>query len=256
MVRLGRLENLPLAPGIERQRLLAEVRTALQQPESINQGLHPHMCVPAVLESFLAQTQPEDFLSLVGGLASPEGRAVTASGEVLFRVEDALLDDGTDRTLLDRLVQGAIYAGAERALGRGRSYSSLHHSLDGQPAEGLSSMQTQHMLKVLSGDESWQRNRPSLSTLERALEYAPIPVVLETGQGRGHQMLLQAMDGQSAWLSDPEGEYATPFEGAQLHRGGVQSMSREQLGELMGQAYLKTTWLPFEERDPSTWILG
>lgn len=255
-VALQRLQTQLLAPGIERKQLLQEVEAALERPAEVSQGLHPHMCVPAVLESYVAQTQPEDFVKLVAGLASPEGKAVTASGDVLFRIEDALEDDGTDRNLVDRLVQGAIYAGAERAMGMGRTYSSLHHTLDEEPAQGLNTMQTAHMLKVLTGDESWQRNRPSLYTLKQALEHGPIPVVLGTGGRNGHQVLLESMDDESARLRDPEGAYATAFAGAQLDEDGIMTMPTERLSQLMGQAYLKANWLPFEERDPSSWILG
>ena len=255
-VDLQRLHLQPLAPGVPRQQLLDEVQAALERPEAIDQGLHPHMCVPAILESYLARTQPADFVELVAGLASPQGQAMTRSGEVLFRVEDALEDDGTERSLVDRLLQSAIYSAAERAVGSGRRYSSLHHTLDEEPARGLGTWQTNHMLQQLTGDDSWQKALPSLSTLQSALQHGPIPVVLGTGAGNGHQMLLESIQGGEARLRDPEGEYSSPFAGGRLEAEGVQRMPVERLEAMLGQAYLKSAWLPAEDRDPSSWILG
>ena len=77
---LNRLRIQPFAPGINRDELVSQVEEALENPDKVDQGLHPHMCVPAVLQSYLAQTDPEEFVELVGELASPEGVAETASG--------------------------------------------------------------------------------------------------------------------------------------------------------------------------------
>lgn len=160
---ITRLRTRPIAPGIDRQELIAEAEEAVKHPESMDQGLHPHMCVPAILSEYMAQAQPEDFLQLVGDLASPDGEARTVSGATLFRIEDALEDDGTDRNLLERLLQAAIFDGAERAAGalKGK-YSSLNHSTDGRPAEGLGTWQTAEMLKELTGDDSWSASDPKI----------------------------------------------------------------------------------------------
>lgn len=254
---ITRLRTRPIAPGVDRRELIAEAEEAVKHPESMDQGLHPHMCVPAILSEYMAQSQPEDFLELVGDLASPEGEASTVSGAKLFRIEDALEDDGTDRNLLERLLQAAIFDGAERAAGalKGK-YSSLNHSVDGHPAEGLGTWQTAEMLKQLTGDDTWSVSDPSLSTLDRACEDSPVPLVLKTSEGRGHQMLLIDMDDHQVKLRDPEGEFAVPFEGARITRTGVQTMTREAFEKALGKAYLRQEQLPAEERDPSTWMMG
>lgn len=251
------LKTRPLAPGIDRQKLVEQVEQDVEHPESIDQGLHPHMCVPAVLQGFLAETQPQEYVELVGELASPEGEATTLSGDKLFRIEDALLDDGTDRNLVERLLQAAIFDGAERAAGALKgSYSSLNHSSNGEPAAGLGTWQTTEMLKDLTGDESWEKANPGIKTLDEAAEEGPVPVVLKTGQGRGHQMLLTEVEDGLVELRDPEGEFAVPFEGATITSTGLQTMPVEAFEKAFGKAYLRQHQLPAEDRDPSTWILG
>lgn len=252
-----RLATRPLAPQFERRELLTQVKEAVEQPDTVDQGLHPHMCVPAALQSFMAQTQPEDFIELVGDLASPDGEAETVSGDTLFRIEDALLDDGTGRNLMERLVQAAIFDGAERAAGSLRgSYSSHDHTVGDRPAQGLGTWQTTEMLKNLTGDDSWSKANPSIATLDKAADNGPVPVVVKTGPGRGHQMLLLEVDDGLVELRDPEGEYATAFPGAVLTERGHQTMTIEGFEKVFGKAYLRREQLPPEDRDPSTWMMG
>lgn len=254
---LNRLRIQPFAPGINRDELVSQVEEALENPDKVDQGLHPHMCVPAVLQSYLAQTDPEEFVELVGELASPEGVAETASGHSLFRIEDSLLDDGTDRNLMERLVQAAIFDGAERAAGALRgSYSSLNHTHDGVQASGLGTWQTQEMLRQLTNDPTWTKSNPDSTVLDRACDEEPIPVVLKTGKGRGHQMLLTDITDGVVTLRDPEGEFATPFEGSKLDGKGHQIMPVEAFEKVFEKAYLKSEQLPPEFRDPSTWMMG
>lgn len=246
------LQQRRLHPKIDRARFERELEEVLQKPATALQGMHPHMCVPAALESYLAQVDPEGFVELAVGLASPEGKVRAAGGLTLLRIEDALEDDGTDRRLLDRLVQAALFAGAQQLAGRSITYSSLDHSLDGVPARGLSSVQTEELLEQLTSQE-WSRKRPSLDTLRVAARQGPVPVVLSV-EGGGHQLLLQSLDEHEARLFDPEGEVARAFPGARLE-DGFQVMSPQALEEHLAQAYLKIEQIPAEELSPEEWML-
>lgn len=252
-----RLKTQKFAPGINGMELSRLVEEAVENPSSIDQGLHPHMCVPAVLQGYLAETDPQEYVELVGDLASPEGVAETASGFKLFRIEDCLVDDGTDRNIVERLLQAAIFDGAERAAGALKgSYSSLHHSSDGRKAQGLGTWQTQEMLRRLTNDPTWSKSKPGIETLDQATEENPVPVVLKTGESRGHQMLITDITDDRVTLRDPEGEFAVPFPGAVFDKHGHQVMSAADFEKVFVKAYLKGDQLPPELRDPSTWMMG
>jgi hypothetical protein len=210
------------------------------------------MCVPAALESYLAQTDAKLFVELAASLASSEGIAKTQGGLTLLRIEDALEDDGTDRRLLDRLVQAALFAAAHQLFAASPRYSSLEHSLDGKPTQGLASWQTEELLERLTAEE-WSRKVPTLETLQQAASQGPVPVVLST-HGGGHQLLLQSLDVNEARLLDPEARDAQPFPGARVQEG-FQIMSPEALQKNLAQAYLKISQIPAEELSPEEWML-
>jgi hypothetical protein len=84
------LENLagmatqPLAPGVDRARLLADVVQDLQKPESITQGTR-ESCECASRQNQMALTTPGEYTRLIAALAAPGGEVVLADGHSVLR---------------------------------------------------------------------------------------------------------------------------------------------------------------------------
>ncbi|MEB3186936.1 MAG: hypothetical protein VKP72_05800 [bacterium] len=105
--QLARLATAPLAPGLDRGRLMSDLVQQVADPGLIQQG-DRGTCTVTTLEYSLARRDPAEYVRLVTGLASPSGRVKTAGGKDLVRVEDSLQDDRSSRTAASRLFEAAM----------------------------------------------------------------------------------------------------------------------------------------------------
>jgi hypothetical protein len=109
---IDRLTRQSRASGVDGAEVTRQTLAVLSHPdESVYQGAS-YTCSVTNIERQLAD-RPKTFVQLVDGLTSPEGKARLADGTVLERLEGSLPEDGSLRTLLDRLIQGSLmsYAG-------------------------------------------------------------------------------------------------------------------------------------------------
>lgn len=127
---LDKLASQPLAPEIAGQRadLLASTIREIHDPTAVAQK-HKNTCGAATVQSYLAASNPAEYVRLVAGLAGPEGKAEMQNGGVLKR--DANFMDGSDkgRTISSRLLQPAIMNRS--------SIGSYDNKADGTPIPGL-----------------------------------------------------------------------------------------------------------------------
>lgn len=100
------LDAQPLAPGIDGKALLADALEEIEDPATINQQKQ-NTCGATSAQIFLAKSQPTEYLRLLSGLASPEGKVLTRGGDEIERKEDWSAEDG-GRTLSSRLLQPAF----------------------------------------------------------------------------------------------------------------------------------------------------
>lgn len=112
---LGDLSHQELAPGIDRHTLLAQVHQEVADPVSISQEGKGTCAATSHGQVLLALKAPTDYVELVAGLASPEGKAKLADGTLVSRKPDWRA--GNDRLLAGDLVAGHPY-------NQGRSLSS------------------------------------------------------------------------------------------------------------------------------------
>lgn len=109
------LETQAFAPGIDGKALLADAIEELEDPACINQQKQ-NTCGATSAQIFLAKNQPVEYLRLLSGLASPEGKVETRGGDELERKADWSAEDG-GRTLSSRFLQPAFMELSDGKLG-------------------------------------------------------------------------------------------------------------------------------------------
>lgn len=107
LANLAELSKQPLADGIDRQELLADVLAQLADPIMISQE-QQNTCGPTTGQLLLAMQEPAEYVRLAAGLASPEGSVKLQNDDTIERKSDwnDLEDDG--RTVANRLFQSAL----------------------------------------------------------------------------------------------------------------------------------------------------
>lgn len=147
---LSKLNKQELAPGVDRQQLLSDVVQEVAVPEAIAQR-NRGTCVPTSIEIMLVQQDPAEYVRLIAGLASPAGEVTTAGGDVLKR-EEGVLEDGTSRSLSQKLLAPALME-----LGNGladydnEADEHVGGALDGK--SGLTAAQADAVLESVFGQD-------------------------------------------------------------------------------------------------------
>lgn len=97
----------PLVAGIDRMQLLDELIKDVARPTIIAQGARRERAAIAV-QLRLATRLPAEYVRLVVGLASPEGRVKLASGTMAFRAPGSEKPGVKDLAIPARLLQGYL----------------------------------------------------------------------------------------------------------------------------------------------------
>jgi hypothetical protein len=108
---LGQLLLLAYAPAVEglhaAPTLLGVMVKELAYPEAIRQG-DKGTCTVTACAVALARARPAELVRVVMALASPAGEVELASGATLVREPDTVGDDGSGRTVTQRLLAPAL----------------------------------------------------------------------------------------------------------------------------------------------------
>lgn len=102
----------PLAPGVSRDGLLQSLVQELATPTAIDQG-PKGTCGPTTLLIELAMKNPAEYARLALGLASPSGQVTMVGGQVLTREPGTEGNDGSDRSVTQRLMGAALMEAAK-----------------------------------------------------------------------------------------------------------------------------------------------
>lgn len=146
---LAKLADQELAPGINRRSLVSSLVKELALPASISQG-HRGTCAATAVEMKLIHDNPAEYVRLVSGLASPSGKVNLASGHELHRVPGTNLEDGTKRSLPQRLIAPAFMDAADGSM----TYDNKHdvHRYKGHAySRGLTPGQVDRLLDNVYG---------------------------------------------------------------------------------------------------------
>jgi hypothetical protein len=139
---LAALAEAPLGKGIDRRTLLTETLDELDEPGRVTQGLKL-TCESATVQVLLIRRDAAEYVRLVAGLASPEGRVKLANGDLLARVPDWSSKTDGWRSVPSRLVQPAFATYGNAPL----AYSNTKDRNE----KGESGLTDEQSVKLLSG---------------------------------------------------------------------------------------------------------
>ena len=174
---LSKLNQQELAPGIDRQQLLSEVVQEVAVPEAIAQR-NRGTCVPTSIEIQLVQQNPAEYVRLVSGLASPAGEVTTRGGDVLKR-EEGVLEDGTPRSISQKLLAPALMELGD-GLADYDNKDDKHHGADIDGQTGLTAAQADVVLESLYGHDFAFQNTSSAEEKKTGTDF----VIDEVNAGR------------------------------------------------------------------------
>jgi hypothetical protein len=113
LANLHTIANQELAPefekmGITRDQLLDSIMTEAGDPGKINQDQHG-TCAATSLQYLLCDENPAEYVRLMSGLLSPEGKATMRNGPVLVRDANSIAPDNSiNRSVSERIFQAAM----------------------------------------------------------------------------------------------------------------------------------------------------
>lgn len=184
MTEMHRLSTSKKADGLENNddKVFRETVRELAVPDRINQG-ERNTCAATVPLIQLAKDDPAEYARLVNGMSSPEGKVVTKGGDELQRVPGLEQDDGSGRTITQRLLAPALM---EYANGRFASYDnkSDQHRIAGQDVRkgGLAWFQAESVHETLTGRDFKQLGKYEARNngLGTGIEYVGLKQVEES----------------------------------------------------------------------------
>lgn len=104
---LASLAKQPLADGIDRKELLADVLAHVEDPITISQR-QQNTCGPTTGQLLLARQEPAEYVRIAAGLASPDGKVTLQNGDKIQREDDWNARTDDNRTMGNRLMQTAL----------------------------------------------------------------------------------------------------------------------------------------------------
>jgi hypothetical protein len=145
------LISQPLADGVDRSQLLTDAVQELACPSAVAQQ-GKGTCAATSVEILLLRENPAEYVRILAGLASPEGTVRLASGDVVRREEGTAAEDGTGRSVPQRLIAPVFM---EYANGRADYDNSTdHHTEEGvDKGRGLSAAQVDLLLEGIFGKD-------------------------------------------------------------------------------------------------------
>lgn len=127
LTQLNNLSTAELHPDVNRGILLSQTLRELADPVTISQRTRL-TCAPTSVQIMIALQQPELYVKLLQGLASPAGKAALPGGAILEREADWNYSEDGGRSIPSRLLQPALME-----LGNGASDYSNTDDTDTDP---------------------------------------------------------------------------------------------------------------------------
>lgn len=215
--RLSALAEQPLASGLDRDDLVSHVLQEVADPAAISQA-QKATCGATVGQIMLAKARPADYVRMVAGLASPEGKAPLANGKTLSREADWNAEDG-GRSLSSRLLQPAFM---EYANGENLDYNNTkdrNFRGTSQKDAGLSIEEAEHLYEGLMGRPFKLENAAGAFSGDGDRAELFSAIIRQAGQGKlvptgitwgdadaGHQVLVDGIKGDSVTYLNPWGQ--------------------------------------------------
>lgn len=213
------LTTTPLHPEMEaqKQELIQSTIQDVAFPERVAQH-NKGTCVASSIQIHYILEQPQNYIQLVAGLASPSGQVgepIIHGRRPMERDNDTLTTDNSGRSVSNRLV-GASFM--EFANGRLWEYHNLEdtHSIL-KDNSGLFQFQGTRLMNALMGDN--YRNLSALVPRDRKLDLIEtaldkgytVPTGISWGTNSGHEINISRIDrdNDTVYFMNPWGELHT-----------------------------------------------
>lgn len=216
---LDHLRTEPLAAGLDRRRVMGDVLAQTAHPELIQQG-NKGTCTVTTIENMVARRQPAEYVRLMSGLATPEGRVTLRNGQTLTRDQGVIPDDNNPaRSQMSRVFQASMmefangsktYDNATDAHSEsgGRQILNRH----GRTVSGLDGQEWERALDAVVGPSTdHNADRNSLAAIQAGLRRGQdVPVGMQWGHDQdgdpvGHALAVTRMDDRYVYLRNPWG---------------------------------------------------
>lgn len=223
-----------MAKGIDQAQLVSQVVKEVATPSSISQEMK-NTCGPTTAAIHLAMNNPAEYVRLVTGLASPAGQVELAGKDnsilpdpgsllppagniVLTRVDGTATDDGSGRSISQRLLEPAFMNYANEGLGYDNGRDT--HTIVGVPT-GVAGAMPFMEERLLSGIYGTQFSHVDLALGDKSSNMQdigaaanggqPVPVMVQYNEGIAnlHWVLVTKMDDKQVSYTNPWGREET-----------------------------------------------
>lgn len=235
---LHQMLTQPMAPGVDRDLILAQTITHVNDPgRTMSQGTKL-TCSAATVSYQLARRRPAEYARLVCGLTWTNGQVQLASGTVARRVPGSLFDDGSGRSAVERIVQSSLM----QVGGTPRGNTTYDALADGFFDERKQLVQTGMFpaefakLEEAVGEGRYKVvDKPSretvLSVVTDGAEHVPVTLAWEGREE--HWVLARGIEDGRVFFHNPHGHRATDrvtlsSGDHQLHEGGIESLPADE----------------------------
>lgn len=216
MNELTALVQSPMAQGLDRGQIIKETLLQLNDPMRVDQGTRS-TCTAAVVQYLSIKQQPDRYVAMIAGLVSPSGQAKLPGGGTISRV-GSLSSDGTDRSMVDQLVQNALMTYATG------SYNPVTDR-NGDNSVGLTAQRFDHLIEgvmndsysTMQIDESFTAEQALIQLKQSTARGEQVPVGLQWKSG-GHKILIQRFDQGLVFYFNPWGRMESMTEAELLSR--------------------------------------
>lgn len=220
---LSTLATEPLAKGVDRGDLLSETAIEVQDPSCIDQQAKG-TCVATTASILLARLHPAEYVRLVAGLATPEGKVEMAGGDTLSRVSDWANQNDGDRTTSQRLLIPALMNDGELPLTSydnstdktklaflslpgglmGGGAAHINSQLEGRPYQN-------HDFFIFDRGYEWNKVKQALAQGKGPI---PVGVIWSDSDGNvgGHELQIDKIANGTVYYVNPWGDDETMSE--------------------------------------------
>ncbi len=208
LANLDAMAVAPVAEGIERHKLVADVIQEVFEPSCINQH-NRGTCAAASVQIKVAADRPAEYARLVAGLASADGQVTLKDGSTLEREPGTERADGTPRTQSSRLVQAAFMEHGETDYDY--SNASDRHRGSRGGFSGLTQKGVDRLMEGVWGQQVKTYNdvdREVLAQLKECLaggNTVPAGMAWGSGMHARHEVLLTKIEGDTVYYNNPWG---------------------------------------------------
>lgn len=206
---LHRIATGPVAEGVDRRKLLADIVKDIADPSQVTQGNYD-TCAAATAQRLLAGQSPAEYARIMAGLASPSGEVKLANGDTLKRPADWNLSPGDGRDLAGRMFQSATMSYA--AGKNGETYSNVtdeRTKANGQKKSGLNAVEVVYLFEGILGRdyEKYAKKDIGADALMQKISAVVakggvVPCAI-TVDGRNHEVLVTKIENGQVHYYDP-----------------------------------------------------